>query len=633
MRSRSFQVGLLVLLLAGAAFAGFLLLRKDANLRPPGDRRAVVVSPEQRRPPLTIVIETSYPGANARVVADTVAAPIEQQVNGVEGMLYLHSRSTDDGNYSLTVTFTPDTDPNMAQVLVQNRVALAEPVLPEEVRRLGVTIRKKSPDLLALVVLVAPDGKYDQLYLGNYATTQLRDELARVPGVAEVGLLGRRETALTIRPAPDNLRARGLTVADVVTALEAQNLKILGGNDAQLTADALGRLTDPREFSDIILKASPEGKIVYLRDVATIELGAASNTSDFRADGKPAVALTSHPLPGSDRAATRELIRAKLDELRKLLPDGLDLMMAFDFAADPPFEPLLLDVHPPDTASMGRTVKALEQCAQVARAAPGVEHAYISTEDPFAAGRKRPCVLLGIAAGQKWDERAKLVRDLRGRLEKEIADAVVCVNDLAARSLRRPGGYSVDFVALDRQGRGPSQLLEFAERVAKRMRESGKFTDVWVAPRDSVPHLSIDIDRTKAAALGVSMAEVQKVFQAALGPTRVNRFNRFGRTMSVVVQPGEKLRGEDITKLTVRSEKGEIIPLRVIASVREDVGPDAVERFDLYPAVEITANPAPEVNPLLARAFCEKTAGEEGPQEKGIAVFPLAFFAPTPGGR
>src|SRR5215469_15094156 len=234
--------------------------------------------------PPTVEVSAYYPGANAQVVADTVAAPIEQQVNGVENMMYMSSQCTNDGTYTLTVTFKPGVDLNMAQVLVQNRESLAEPILPELVKRRGVAVKKKSPSILMIVNVFSPDQSRDSLYLSNYATIQLRDELARLDGVGDITYMGQRNYSMRVWLDPQKMAFRNLTSSDVVTAINEQNVQVAAGQLGQppvpkgqafqFTITALGRLTEAQQFEDMILKTDAQGGVVRMRDVARIELGA-----------------------------------------------------------------------------------------------------------------------------------------------------------------------------------------------------------------------------------------------------------------------------------------------------------------------------------------------------------------------
>jgi multidrug efflux pump len=304
---------------------------------------AVLMLPIAQYPditPPTVNVSCSYPGANAQVVADTVAAPIEQQVNGVENMLYMSSQCTNDGNYSLTVTFKLGTNLDMAQVLVQNRVAMATPLLPETVRQTGVTTQKQSPNLM-LVVNFISDGRYNQLYLSNFAIIQIRDEIARLEGVGAVSCLGQEDYSMRLWVNPEKLAARNLTGSDIVAALQEQNVQVAAGQvgqpptppgiDFQYTMNTLGRLKDPEEFADIIIKTGVKGQITRVRDIGTVELGSKSVNQSCTLDGKPSVGLGVFQTPGSNAVATAERIRAKMKELKKTqFPTGLDYSIVYD---------------------------------------------------------------------------------------------------------------------------------------------------------------------------------------------------------------------------------------------------------------------------------------------------------------
>ena len=290
--------------------------------------------------PPTVEVSAFYPGANAQVVADTVAAPIEQQVNGVENMLYMSSQCTNDGTYTLTVTFKNGVDLNMAQVLVQNRESLAEPILPDLVKRRGVTVKKKSPTILMIVNLFSPKGSRDNLYLSNYATIQLRDELARLEGVGDITYLGQRDYSMRIWLDPGKMSFRNLTATDVSTAIAQQNIQVAAGQIGQppvpngqvfqYTMTTLGRLEDAEQFSNIILKTDTDGRIVRLRDVARIELGAQGYDQTCTLDGQPSVALSIYQRPGSNALKTADLVKAKMDELKKRFPEGIDYSIVYD---------------------------------------------------------------------------------------------------------------------------------------------------------------------------------------------------------------------------------------------------------------------------------------------------------------
>jgi multidrug efflux pump subunit AcrB len=290
--------------------------------------------------PPTVEVSAIYPGANSDVVSKTVAAPIEQQVNGVENMLYMSSQCTNDGSYTLTVTFRLGTDLNIAQVLVQNRVSLANPVLPPLVQRSGVAVKKKSPSVLMIINLYSPDGSSKSLDLSNYATIQLRDELARLPGVGDITYLGRRDYSMRIWIDPQKLDSRRLTANDVITAITQQNAQVAAGQIGQppvphgqvfqYTITTLGRLTDAEEFRNIVIKNDPQGRLVRVRDVATVELGAQSYDATCTLNGKPSVALSLYQRPGSNALETAQQIKAKMQELETRFPHGVEYSIVYD---------------------------------------------------------------------------------------------------------------------------------------------------------------------------------------------------------------------------------------------------------------------------------------------------------------
>src|SRR5262245_13580495 len=283
--------------------------------------------------PPTIVVTANYPGASAEVVSDTVSTPLEQEINGVENMLYMNSQATADGNLQLTITFALGTDLDISQVLVQNRVSIAEPKLPEEVRRLGVTVKKNSPDMLMVVHLSSPDGSRDQLYISNYATLQVKDVLARLDGVGDVRIFGARDYAMRIWLDPDKVSARNLTAGEVVAALQSQNVQVASGvlnqppttslGAFQLNVETLGRLVDPRQFANIVVRNDPSGRVTRIRDVGRVELGAQDYGANAYLDERQAVALLIFQRPGSNALAAADRIQATMRELARSFPSGL----------------------------------------------------------------------------------------------------------------------------------------------------------------------------------------------------------------------------------------------------------------------------------------------------------------------
>jgi multidrug efflux pump len=291
--------------------------------------------------PPTVVVQAQYPGADPKTVADTVAGPIEQQVNGVENMLYMSSVSAADGTMQLTVTFKLGTDPNIAQVLVQNRVAIAEPQLPLEVRNIGVTTQKQSPDILMAIGLTSRNKSYSPLFLSNYAYTQIEDTLKRLDGVGNVQVFGAQPYSMRVWLNPDLMFSRGLTADDVVSAIQEQNIQVAPGNigaepapaktEFQYILNTKGRLITPEQFSRIILKRGSNGQLVYLSDVARLELGGQSYTSSTFENGDvAAVAIGIFQLPGSNELKTAALVKNQMAEMAKSFPPGIEYSIPYD---------------------------------------------------------------------------------------------------------------------------------------------------------------------------------------------------------------------------------------------------------------------------------------------------------------
>ena len=290
--------------------------------------------------PPSVQVRAVYPGANPKVIAETVATPLEEAINGVENMMYMKSVAGSDGVLVVTVTFKPGTDPDQAQVQVQNRVSQAQARLPEDVRRQGVTTQKQSPTLTMVVHLTSPKGKYDSLYLSNYATLKVKDELSRLPGVGQIQIFGAGDYAMRIWLDPDKVAARGLTASDVVAAIREQNVQVSAGqlgaepmpnkSEFLLSINAQGRLTTEEEFGNIVIRSGTSGEIVRLSDVARLELGAGKYTLRSQLDSKSAVGMGVFQSPGANAIELSDAVRAKMAELEKQFPQDMAWSAAYD---------------------------------------------------------------------------------------------------------------------------------------------------------------------------------------------------------------------------------------------------------------------------------------------------------------
>ena len=304
---------------------------------------AILALPTSQYPPIsppTVTVETFFVGASARVVEQNVAIPIEQEVNGAENMLYMSSSSTSDGRYRLVCTFAVGTDIDIAQVDVQNRVSRADRALPPEVLNFGIQVRKASPDMLMVLSLFSPQGTYDDLFLSNFASLNIVDHINRIYGVGDIAIVGEREYAMRLWVRPDKLAGLGLTARDVAQAVQDQNIQAPSGQVGQPPAmpglsrqesvQVRGRLTEPEEFGNIIVRTRPDGSILRVRDVASTELGARSYTSFSRRAGQPATTLVVYQLPGANALDVAGKIRAFMEEASRSFPPGLEYEVSYD---------------------------------------------------------------------------------------------------------------------------------------------------------------------------------------------------------------------------------------------------------------------------------------------------------------
>src|SRR6516225_9925307 len=313
----------IVITLAGAVAAFTLPVAQYPQITPP-----------------SIWVQCTYPGANAQVVADSVAAPIEQQINGVEDMLYMVSQSNNDGTYSLTVTFKPGVNLNFAQVLVQNRINLALPLLPDVVKQAGVTTRKRNPDILLVIGVYSPNGRYDGLYLSNYVAIKIRDEIARVEGVGDTNVFGAQDYSMRVWIDPQRLAELNLTASDVASAVRAENMQVAAGHFGQPPAGAhkpfefpitvVGRLSDPEQFENIIVHTEPDGRKVRIKDIGNVELGPRTLDATSSLDGRPNASLAVWALPDANSIATAQRVVDRMEQLKKSFPEDVDYRVSLD---------------------------------------------------------------------------------------------------------------------------------------------------------------------------------------------------------------------------------------------------------------------------------------------------------------
>jgi multidrug efflux pump subunit AcrB len=594
-----------------------------------------------QKPETVVVVQAGYPGATAQVLMETVAAPIEQQVLGVENMSYMRSRCAADGSYMLEVTLARGADADLTQVLVQNRVALALPQLPEEVQRRGVVVKKRSPRLVMILSIHSPDNSRDVHYLSNYTTVQVLDELCRLPGVAELTGIGQSEYGMQVWLAPERMAANNLTAGDVVTAIREEAARLTagragapaagGGQAWSATADH-GRLDPARQIGNLVLKTGAAGRVVCLRDIAQIALGGISQRGHALLAGKPIVALAVYPVPAGSPQKASTAVRTKLAELRARFPAGIACEVSLDFAppaaavagpADPGY--LLFDLALPSDASTGRIRKTLEDCDARLHGVAGVRDVLALSENPFDTLSTQAALLVRLTpADQRRAGREEIARTIRARLAG-VAGATARRRDSPGPGRSPAGGYPVNLAVYRSVAVFDGKMdkhRDVANRFAKRLRGSGKLTDVWVDPASvPCPQVRLDIDRAKTSELGVRMSDVTTAREASLGSVNAGEFREFGRTWPILVglARGGLKQPADALKSLVRSSTGQVVPLSAVASAKEEkpTAPAVIDRLDLYPMMQITASPAPNVPPAEIRALCEPLMAEVR-QELGL---------------
>jgi RND family efflux transporter MFP subunit len=548
-----------------------------------------------------LLVETVYPGAGAAVVSDSVRFTVEQEVSSLERLRFMRSRCTHDGRYVLALAFARGADLQRAHVLVQNRVNLALPLLPDAVKQAGVSVKQGTAGALLVVNLFSPEDKFDRLYLGNYANIQIRDELARVAGVGEVTLIGHANSALRVWLDPDRLTARNLSAGEV----------------SRLLAKEKGEI-DPDKLANLILRADGEGRLVRLKDVGRVELGPGRHPSEALLDGKPSVALVVHPTGEVRPQELRAALEKRLADVRARLPEGLTLDAAFDFTAarqvterQAVAEYLLLDLDLPVSASAEQAERTLSRADKLLRSLPGVEHVLSLSENPFDLFSGGPCILLRLTpAEQRKLDRHMVIDVIREGLAAALG-ATLRIRDLSDKDRLPRWRYPIDLAL---SGPEAARVRVWAREFGERLTRSKKLTDVWVnRDGDPRPQRTVEIDREKSAALGVSHADVLGTLQVYAGAQHVGDFIRFGRAWRVEVQAEAGLGGDwakGLRQLKVRNSNGQMVPFSAFVKVRETAEPLALDFLDLRPMTQITANPAPGLSADQARRLCEALADE-----------------------
>ncbi|HZV03553.1 MAG TPA: efflux RND transporter permease subunit [Gemmataceae bacterium] len=551
-----------------------------------------------------IRITATYPGAEARTVDETVIGALFSQLSGIEGTARIESEARNDGTGTVTIYFWPETDLNLAQMQVQDRVNLTLPAIPAPCRELGIQVRKLPAGPPAfLVALTSSDSDVDAMILGNYAMVFFKPQFARVRGVADVRIAGVGEYAVRVRLMPDRLRAYRLMAGDVVDALRRQNAGVaggtIGGGERRHTVTASGRLTKVEEFSAVVLRTNPDGEVLRVRDVAEVDLG--STFGGFaRVNAKPAALIAVTAWPGRVDAGEFYKVPA-VEDLRP----GMRLDVVADRAVDRFLE---VEMRQPDSASLERTEKVVKRTTELIRGLPGKPDVVALAEDrtPNAA-----TILVKLPA-----KAGPTVADVRKALAA-IPDAAIRVGVSQPGEEAFPVRFALTAASWDEK---EEPLREAADRVVAQLLKEPGVAYPAAFPGPSVPHYDVNIDRSKCAKLGVELESVLTTLRVTLGGVNATDFSKYGRRFRVAVQvdPQFTRQIEDLTQLFVRSSTGEMVPLEKLIKIRKAVAPSAVVRVNGRRAVIVTAAPADGKTPAEAAALCVKLAQKVLP--KGFHV-------------
>src|SRR5919206_2333726 len=668
--------------------------------------------------PPVVTVQAVYPGASAEVIEQTVAAPIENAITGIEKMIFMSSTSGSNGIVQIQVTFDIGTNPDQATVDVNNRVKQAEARLPEEVRRQGVTVQKGSSAFLQVLAFYSPEGRYDNLAISNYVTLNVLDALKRVPGTTNVQIFGAKDYAMRIWVRPDRLTQLRLTPNDLIRAVGEQNAQFAAGKIGQepirgtqelvYTITTKGRLADVREFENIIVRSNPDGSNLRLKDVARVELASKDYEFIGRLNGTQTTLIGVFLLPGANALKVAEDVVKTVDEIKPRFPPGMVYSVPYDttrfvkvsieevvktlaiaivlvvlvvflflqnwratlipMAAVPVsligtfaglymlgysintltlfgmvlaigivvddaivvLENIERIMHEeqgfyiaavilPDGATLERTDKVVAKVMEAIKSNPNNQDAVAFTGFDFLGGYFRNNAATIFVTQIPWDERKVDTKQLVGELFMKTAGIkeglVLAFGPPAIFGLGTAGGFEL---YLQNRGEGGAQrLAQVMGAYMQRAAQDRTFALVQTLWRASTPQLYVDVDREKAKALGVPLGDLYSALAATLGSYYVNDFNKYGRTWQVLMSAEAQYRNNpgDVGDIYVRSERGEMVPIRALANVRYASGPDSMTRFNNLPAVKLFGQAAPGVSSGQAIAEAEKLAAEVLPPD------------------
>jgi len=557
--------------------------------------------------PPEIFINTTYVGADAQTVEQSVATPIEQEMSGVDNMNYMYSLNANNGELKMYVNFDVKTDPNIDQVLTQMRESQAEAKLPADVRNYGVTVKKSTAAPLMVVDLISPQGTYDATFLANYAYINLNDQMTRVAGIASVTVFGAGQYAMRFWVKPDQLAKLNITIPEIVDAIQKQNTvnpsgqvgaePAPKGQEYTYAIRSQGRLESPEEFEKIVLRANPDGSLVRLKDVARIELGSQTYALQGRLNGKACAVLALYQLPGTNAIQAVDGVKKLMEQAKKSFPPDMDYVVA-------------LDTTQAVREGLKEIVKTLYEALILV-------------------------IIVVFIFLQGW--RATLIPALAVPVSLVGTFAFFpllgfSLNTIALMGLVLAIGIVVDdaIVVVEAvehhigQGMTPKENTQKFLAAAQKRPELSRVTTTFVP---TVPQIFVKVDRDKVLKQGVDIAEVYRVLQAFMGGYFVNYFNRFGRQWQVYVQAEGEYRAaaEQLGQFYVRNQNGDSVPLSALTSLEQRSGPEFTMRYNLYRAVQINAVTGPGYSSTQGMKALEEVFKETMPSEMGYDYLGMSY--------
>lgn len=595
------------------------------------------VIPVEQYPDITppvVSVSAVYPGASARDVAQTIASPLEAQVNGVSNMLYMESTSGNNGSYQLSITFASGTDPDMAAVEVQNRISQVSAQLPAEVNENGISVRKRASNLLLGVSVFSPKQTHDALFVSNYTSIQLRDAIARINGVGDVQVFGARDYSMRVWLNPQRMESLNVSVQDIIAALQQQNVQAAAGQigsspstpDQQqtLTISGQGRLSDPQEFANVIIRSNPQGGMIRLGDVARVALGAQNYQVSAAQNQTESAFLVVYPVPGANALNVANGVR---DEMARL---------PTSFLPEEDQGYFFVSLQLPDGASLNRTQTVMDQMYQQVTANDAVEDVIKITGFSLLSGNNSPNAGFAIVMLKPWGQRPhidQVLANIQANLAAIPSAMIMAVNPPAIAGLGSASGFDLRIQAL--LGQTPQELAQVSQGIIFAANQDPKLNRVFTTFSASVPETNLSIDRDRAALLQVPVSRIFQTLQTSLGGMNAGDFTLNNRMFRVQLQNDMDFRQRtaQINSLNVRSDNGVLVSLANLVTLTPSVGAPFISNFNQFPSVAISGSAADGASSGQAMAAMEALLAQNLPQGYSYSWSGMSWQEQQTGGQ